>query len=105
MRKYRDRLKIIADILYIARRGARKTKIMNDANLSYKLLNRYLREVLNSGLVKIEADNYFLTIKGRNFLSNYIEYSQLCKDLKMRLSDINKEKIALDKLCTNSNSD
>ena len=105
MGKYRKRLQIIADILYIAREGARKTTIMNDANISYKLLNRYLREVLNSGLVEIENNNYILTMKGQMFLNNYKEYSQLCENLKLRLSDVNNEKIVLTKLCTDSNTD
>ena len=52
MSRYRDRLQIIADILVIASRRARKTQIMYQANLSYRLLCRYLGEVLEAGLVK-----------------------------------------------------
>jgi len=64
--KYRDRLQIIADMLSIARNGAKKTQIMYQANLSYRLLGRYLREVLNAGLVKFENGNsYVLTAKGK----------------------------------------
>ena len=50
MSRYRDRLQIIADILVIASRRARKTQIMYQANLSYRLVCRYLGEVLDAGM-------------------------------------------------------
>jgi predicted transcriptional regulator len=68
--KYRDRLQIIASILSIAGRRAKKTQIMYQANLSYRLLCRYLGEVLDAGLVSFEnEDCYVLTAKGKEFLS------------------------------------
>jgi predicted transcriptional regulator len=103
MSKYRDRLQIIADMLSIVRKGAKKTQIMYQANLSYRLLGRYLREVLNAGLVKFENENnYVLTEKGKNFLNRHGEYSQLCKSLEKHLNHINNKKIVLKKLCTNA---
>jgi predicted transcriptional regulator len=105
MSKYRDRLQIIADMLSIARKGAKKTQIMYQANLSHRLLGRYLREVLNSGLVKFENRNrYVLTAKGKEFLNQHVEYSELCKSLEKYLNRINNEKIALKKMCLNANS-
>jgi predicted transcriptional regulator len=105
MSKYRDRLQIIADMLSIARNGAKKTQIMYQANLSYRLLGRYLREVLNAGLVKFEnGNNYILTAKGKKFLSRHVEYAKLCKSLEKNLNRINNEKTILDKLCGNASS-
>jgi predicted transcriptional regulator len=103
MSKYRDRLQIIADMLSIAKKGAKKTKIMYQANLSYKLLGRYLREVLNAGLVNFENENrYVLTEKGKEFLNRHVEYSEHCKSLEKQLNHINNKKIILEKLCRNS---
>ena len=102
MNKYRDRLQIIADMLYIARNGAKKTQIMYKANLSYRLLIRYLREVLNAGLVKFENGNsYVLTAKGKEFLNRHVEYFKICKSLDKNLTHINNEKIILEKMCAN----
>jgi predicted transcriptional regulator len=100
--KYRDRLQIIADMLSIMGKGAKKTQIMYQANLSYKLLNRYLREILNSGLIRFEDGNtYVLTGKGKEFLSKHVEYFKLCKSLEKNLKHINSEKSVLEKLCAN----
>jgi predicted transcriptional regulator len=38
---YRDKLDIIADILTVASRNAKRTQIMYQANLSYKVLCDY----------------------------------------------------------------
>ena len=100
MSKYRDRLRIVADILLIANDKAKKTRIMYQANLSYRLLCRYLKEVLDADLVKSEDDDcYALTAKGREFLDKHEEYSKRCKSLEEHLNHVNDEKVALEKMC------
>jgi predicted transcriptional regulator len=100
--KYRDKLQIIADILSIASSGAKKTKIMYQANLSYKLLCRYLGDVLNSGLVSFEnEDCYMTTAKGKEFLNRHEEYSKRCKNLEEHRNHVNNEKTVLEKMCSN----
>ena len=104
MSKYRNRLQIIADILDIASRRARKTQIMYQANLSYKLLCRYLKEVLDAGLVSFEKEEcYVLTVRGKAFLSRHEEYSKRCKSLEEHLSNVKYERIVLEKMCSNIN--
>ena len=103
MSKYRDRLQIIADILSIASVRARKTRIMYQANLSYRLLCRYLDEVLDAGLVEPEdGDCYVLTAKGKEFLSKHGEYSKRCRSLEEHFNHVNNEKTALEKMCFNA---
>jgi len=103
MSKYRDRLQIIASILVIASRRAKKTQIMYQANLSYKLLCRYLSEVLDSGLICLEnEERYVLTNKGKEFLNRHKEYSKRCRSLEEYLNDINSEKTALEEMCFNT---
>jgi len=101
--KYRDRLQIIASILSTASSGAKKTRIMYQANLSYKLLCRYLDEVLDAGLVCFEeGDYYVLTTKGKEFLDMHEGYSQRCKNLERHLSSINNDKATLESLCSSA---
>lgn len=103
MSRYRNRLQIIADILSIASRPATKTRIMYQANLSYKLLCRYLVEVIDAGLVSFENENcYALTSKGKEFLNRHNEYSKRCKTLGEHLNHVNNEKTLLEKMCYNT---
>jgi len=103
MSRYRDRLQIIADILSIAGGGAKKTRIMYQANLSYRLLCRYLDEVLDAGLVKSEnGESYVLTAKGKEFLGRYRDYSRRCRSLEEHLNHVNNDKATLENMCFNS---
>ena len=100
MVKYRKKLHIIADILSITSKGAKKTLIMYRANLSYKLLRRYLTEVMNAGLVIFEggADCYWLTQKGQEFLKQFYEYSRSNEELEKQINDVNNQKMVLKRM-------
>lgn len=103
MGKYRSSLQIIADILSEVRGGARKTRIMYQANLSYKLLSRYLSEVLEAGLVKFGNDDcYELTEKGKEFLERFDEYSERRKSVEERLNDVRDERMTLENVFLNA---
>jgi predicted transcriptional regulator len=99
---YRKRLDIIADILGVVNQGAKKTQVMYQANLSYKLLSKYLVEVLNFGLVYFEVtkERYQLTHKGRSFLEAYKEYSRRNRHAEKQLNNIQEKKKALEGLCS-----
>jgi predicted transcriptional regulator len=101
MAKYRDRLQIVADILAITSSRAKKTRIMYQANLSYKLLCKYLDEVIATGLVNCEnGDCYVLTAKGKEFLDRHEEYSKRCKSLEDHLNHVNNDRNVLEKMCS-----
>jgi len=101
MSKYRDRLQIIADILSTVSSGAKKTRIMYQANLSHRLLCRYLGEVLDAGLVECEDDNcYVLTDKGKEFLSKHEEYSKRCKTFEEQFNHVATTKTWLERMCS-----
>ena len=101
MGNYRGRLDIIADILNVASRNAKKTQIMYQANLSYKVLQRYLTEIVNAQLINYEYEKqlFQLTDKGREFLEAYQKYSKTNKHVEKRLNDIATKKKLLDDLC------
>ena len=94
MVNYRDRLDIIADILNVANQDAKKTQIMYQANLSYKVLQRYLSEVIDAALIKFEDDvqRYKLTFKGHEYLDAYKEYARCSKSMEKHLFDFSTKK-------------
>ena len=75
---HRSRLEIAADIpSVVSGDDARKTRIMDRARLSRDLLNRYLSELMEVGLMSFgSSDRYVLTPKGRWFLDRFGEYSR-----------------------------
>jgi len=102
MGQYRRSLEIIADILSVVKGGARKTRIMYQANLSYRLLSRYLDFTLESGLVSISSESeyyYALTKKGMEFLEQYRKYSQRIREVEEQLKDVRKERALLERMC------
>lgn len=102
MKKYRNRLQIVADILRVVQTGVAKTQIMYQANLSFKLLSRYLSDVLDAGLVSFHEGNcYILTPKGEKFLTKYEEYDKCCKKLEKKLNELDDQKVLLEEMCSN----
>jgi len=99
--KYRNRVEIIADILNIVGDGARKTQIMYKGNLSYKLLTRYLREVIGAGLVCAgeTANIYQLTEKGKMFLKDFEDYSLNRDEVMEHMTAMNGLRNKLEGMC------
>ena len=70
----RNNLRIIADILRIAKGGANKTRIVYRANLNFKLLNDYIKELERARLVEVDHSKrgeIRTTEKGAEFLNNF----------------------------------
>lgn len=101
MGNYRGRLDIIADILQVASQDAKKTQIMYGANLSYRLMQRYLNDIIEASLIRFENNNqcYILTSKGQEYLDAYREYSRSNKTIEKRLNDFLSKKKILEDLC------
>jgi predicted transcriptional regulator len=100
---YRSRLDIIADILHVVgKEGAKKTQIMYQANLSYKVLTKYLAEVVGACLVRLQRNEriYVLTSKGIEFLEKYRRYSRSNRHLEKRLNDLHSHRKVLEDLCS-----
>jgi len=97
--KYRRKLEIIADILKAVGKGAKKTRIMYVANLSYKLLGKYLDVTLRAGLVRFNNNSYEVTEKGQAFLERFDHFSSRYSRLKRELEDITFEREVLERMC------
>ena len=71
----RSNIEIIADMLKVGENGAGKTKIMYNANMSYRQIQKYLAFLLSQGFVdKMEIGNpavtYKVTDKGLKLLNS-----------------------------------
>ena len=101
MGSYRGKLDIIADILRVAMGNPKKTQIMYQANLSYKVLQKYLAEIIEASLISFEDEKgcYILTAKGQEFLDAYKEYSKINRHVEKRLNDVCTSKRVLESLC------
>ena len=103
--KYRNKIEIVADILNVAREGAKKTHIIYRGNLSFKLANIYLEVALRAGLIRFDSGNghYFLTEKGKRFLGKFTKYNKYAKSLEKKFALVKKEKVSLEKMCSATN--
>lgn len=108
MPRYRTRLEIIADIVNAVGEGSKKTRIMYIANLSYRLLERYLKKTAEAGLMISKNDSYEVTEKGRAFLERFNSFSSKHAVLEREFEKISFEREVLERMCnlvaSNSNT-
>jgi len=75
LKKNRNRLQITQAILEIARDDVRRTRIMHTANLSFKLLEKYLTALMRAGLLEVregeKKKTYKTSEKGLQFLREF----------------------------------
>lgn len=83
----------------VAGSGARKTKIMYFANLSFLLLNRYLQDALRLGFLRLNGEKYSATKKGKAFLERYNLFSSRFSSVKADLTVLESEAQVLDEMC------
>ena len=97
---YRGKLDIIADILTVASRKPKKTQIMYQANLSFRVLQKYLAEISGASLICFEDETrcYALTSKGEEFLEAYMQYSKTNRHAEKIIGEVNSKKQTLEKL-------
>lgn len=75
MARYRDKMETKADVLDAAADGARKTRIMYSANLSYRLVKKCLDETVKIGFVIVSERSYEVTERGMVFLEKHRDFS------------------------------
>jgi predicted transcriptional regulator len=90
----------MAEILTAASRKPNKTKIMYQANLSSRLLKKYLAEASRASLIFFEDETkrYALTSKGKEFLEAYMQYSRSNRHAEKIIEEVNSKKQTLEKL-------
>ncbi|MBN1681977.1 transcriptional regulator [Candidatus Bathyarchaeota archaeon] len=68
----RTSLDVYVDILQAAETGANKTRLVYRANLNFEIIKRYMKNLIENGLLeeKIEG-KFFTTRKGLQFVEQY----------------------------------
>ena len=92
-RQYRNKIEITANILELAKQGSRKTRIMYLGNLSFDLVQKYLKQLQQLGLVEVKDKAkgeriYSITARGAEFLSDFYElqkHSEIASNKKQTL--------------------
>jgi predicted transcriptional regulator len=102
LKKNRDRLGIVAAILEAANSGASKTHIMFSANLSFKLLEKYLDICIRAGFIRINEKRYILTVYGREVLIEYKQIYNRYYKAQKTLDSLACERERLAQLCAES---
>ena len=97
--RYRRRFDIVADVISVAGQGARKTKIMYFANLSYLLLQRYLADAVRVGFLRLAGEEFMVTAKGMEFLDRYQRFSGRASRVEADLAALRSEELELERLC------
>ena len=72
----RNDLDICADLLNVAKSGAKKTQLVYKANLNFKIINKYITRLSESGFLESENGQYLTTDKGNRFLVQYREFTE-----------------------------
>jgi len=69
----RNDLDICADILQVARAGAKKTHIVYQANLNFKILKGYLQRLIANGMLEPSPEGrlFMTTSVGVDFIEQY----------------------------------
>ena len=97
--KNRDRLSLVAAILDATGKGSTKTHVMNSANLSYKLMEKYVAFALCKGFVQKIGSKYSLTAQGQDFLKRYKPLQDQYLRVQKVLSELMTEREILERMC------
>ena len=101
--KNRNSLEIVRDMLSAALVRIKKTRIMYRARLSYRLMEKYLNTLLESGLLECVDDScYLITWKGKNFLQMYEDYRERCGRIGEEIRGARKDRLLLENMCFNN---
>ncbi|BDC00044.1 winged helix-turn-helix domain-containing protein [Saccharolobus caldissimus] len=88
----RNKEEIIADILEaIDNKINRISSIMKNVNLSASLAKKYLKMLMENGLIEEKNGEYILTESGRKVLEQIRDLRKLEVELALILNDLRKE--------------
>ena len=94
MQQYRNRLKIIADVLSVAltsneEGGASPSVLMRRSNLSHRGLQQLLSQLLSAGFLMEKQETkgvrYVVSAKGCEYLAHYNQFETFAESYDLRL--------------------
>ena len=79
---HRGRLQIFVEILNLCQEPQVKTRVMYQTNISYKMLQNCLLQLLGFELLEVHhsVERYATTKKGHEFLSKWKELAELLQE-------------------------
>ena len=92
----RSRIDVVAEILRVSAKGARKTRIIQSANLNSRIIEEYLSNLEQSNLIQrltLGGTIFVTTSKGLLFLTSYVKMQKLL-DERARLPESNSRLVA-----------
>ncbi len=84
----RNDMDICHDILKVAETGAKKTRIVYQANLNFKIVKKYLELLMSRNFIELKDRHYLTTDSGHYWMTNY---NQLVSPMKGVLSESEAE--------------
>lgn len=94
MQQYRNRLRIISDVLSVALNsssegGASQSVLMRRSNLSYRGLEQLLSQLLSAGLLLERKEGsgvrYVVSAKGAEYLTKFHQFETFAESYGLRL--------------------
>jgi predicted transcriptional regulator len=94
MQQYRNRLRIISDVLSVAldssgEGGVSPSVLMRRSNLSYRGLEQFLSQLLSAGLLLERKEGsgvrYVVSAKGAEYLAHYRQFETFAESYGLRL--------------------
>lgn len=94
MQQYRNRLRIISDVLSVALNsssegGASQSVLMRRSNLSYRGLEQLLSQLLSAGLLLERKEGsgvrYVVSAKGAEYLTQFHKFESFAESYGLRL--------------------
>jgi len=94
MQQYRNRLRIISDVLSVALNssgegGVSPSVLMRRSNLSYRGLEQLLAQLLTAGLLLQKQEEtgvrYVVSAKGADYLAHYHQFESFAESYGLRL--------------------
>ncbi len=70
----RNDVDICADLLNVAKDGAKKTQLVYKANLNFTIIKKYIKKLNENGFLISHDGFFFTTDKGSRFLVKYREF-------------------------------
>jgi predicted transcriptional regulator len=79
----RNDVDICADILKVARSGAKKTHLVYKANLNFNIVKKYLSRLSEQSLIASQNGHYITTEAGMKFLDKYQEFTSTYSKMEL----------------------
>jgi predicted transcriptional regulator len=89
MSRKRSDIEISADILRVAKQGAKKSRIVYKANINFMIFEKYFKRLAEAGLIQISTQRNRLfktTEKGVQFLDHYMSFKEYLRQTNFESS-------------------